>query len=148
MAERFFSTEWAQEIRAAMDQGPDEEVRAAKLPMYWNWIEHVRATYSASWALGVRDLPGSPPTYLMLSWQDGKCAEAAVTTDPAGADYVLIADLDIWRDLLAGGDPGRIVMYRGLRLQRGDVLMFFRAIYLFVESIAMIGRVPATAFPS
>jgi hypothetical protein len=143
MAGRFFSAEWAEEVRAAVDQGPDEEVLAAKLPMYWNWIERVRRTYSASWALGVRDLPGSPPTYLVLSWQGGKCADAAVTTDPAGADYVLAADLATWRDLLAGADPGRIVMYRGLRLERGDVLTFFRGIYFFVESVAAIGRVPA-----
>jgi hypothetical protein len=33
-------------------------------------------------------------------------------------------------------------MYRRIRLERGDVLAFFRMIYFVVESLAAIGRVP------
>jgi hypothetical protein len=80
-----------------------------------------------------------------LGWQDGVCAEAAIVglDDPLEATYVLAADLSTWRALLGGADPGRIVMYRGLRLEAGDVVRFFRGIYFFVESVAVIGRVPA-----
>jgi hypothetical protein len=141
----FFSPEWAEDVRAAVDRGPDAAVRAAKLDTYWSWIARARAGYSSSWALGVRDLPGRGPCYLRLGWKDGVCADAAVIGpgDPFDATYTLSADLAAWRALLDGEDPGRIVMYRRLRLQDGDVLRFFRGVYFFVESVALIGRVPA-----
>jgi hypothetical protein len=140
-----FTPEWAERVRAAVDRGAGEELRAAKLPTYWNWIGAVREGYSSSWALGVRDLPGRGTTYLRLGWRDGVCADAAIIgpDDPLEATYVLAADTGTWRDLLAGEDPGRIVMYRRLRLEEGNVLAFFRGIYFFVEAVAMIGRVPA-----
>jgi hypothetical protein len=141
-----FSAQWAEQVRAAVDLGPGEDLRAAKLPTYWNWIDAVRSAYSSSWALGARDLPGAGPTYLRLGWKDGVCADAAIVgpDDPLDATYVLAADFGTWCDLLAGEDPGRIVMYRRLRLEGGQVLSFFRGIYFFVEAVAAIGRVPAT----
>lgn len=141
----FFTPEWAEQVRAAVDHGPGPDVRATKLDSYWNWISRVRAPYSSSWALGVRDLPTGGPAYLRLTWKEGTCAEATLIgpDDPLQATYVLTADLAAWRDLLGGADPGQIVMYRRLRLEEGDVLRFFRGIYFFVESIAVIGRVPA-----
>jgi hypothetical protein len=144
-APEFFTAAWAEDVRVAVDRGPGEDVRAAKLPAYWNWIDNARASYSSSWALGVRDLAGRGPSYLRLGWKDGACADAAIVgpDDALEATYVLAADLATWRALLAREDPGRIVMYRGLRLEHGDVLRFFRAIYFFVESVAVIGRVPA-----
>jgi hypothetical protein len=145
MMTALFTPEWAERVRAAVEEGPSEEVRAGKLPSYWQWIENVRAAYSSSWALGVRDLAGAGPHYLRLGWKDGICAEASIVgpDDPLEATYVLAADLSTWRDLLAGENPGRIVMYRRLRLEEGDVVRFFRGIYFFVESIAVVGRVPA-----
>jgi len=47
----FLTEEWAEDVRRALDDGPDEEARAAKLPNYWRWIEGVRSAYSYSWAL-------------------------------------------------------------------------------------------------
>jgi hypothetical protein len=140
-----FSLEWAQDVRAAVDRGPSADARAEKLVSYWDWIARARESYSSSWALGVRDLAGRGPYHLRLGWKDGICAEAAIVgpDDPLDATYVLAADLATWRGLLGGEDPGRIVMYRGLRLQEGDVVRFFRTIYFFVESVAVIGRVPA-----
>ena len=139
-----FSAGWAEGVRAAVDRGPGEDVRATKLPAYWEWIDRARAGYGDSWALGVRDLPGGP-AYLRLGRKDGVCADATIVgpDEPLQATSVLDADLSTWRALLGGADPGRIVMYRGLRLREGDVLRFFRGVYLFVESLAVIGRVPA-----
>jgi hypothetical protein len=148
---QFFTPEWAEDVRAAVDAGPGPDVRAGKLPAYWAWIDRARAAYSSSWALGVRDLPDLPgsagpcaPSYLRLGWKEGSCADVALIgpDGPLEATYVLAADLATWRALLGGEDPGRIVMYRGLRLESGDVLRFFRGIYFFVESLAQIARVP------
>jgi hypothetical protein len=140
-----FGPEWAEEVRAAVDRGPGVDARAGKLDSYWDWIARARESYSSSWALGVRDLAGRGPHYLRLGWKDGVCAEAAIVgpDDPLDATYVLAADLATWSALLDGEDPGRIVMYRRLRLEEGEVVRFFRAIYFFVESVAVIGRVPA-----
>jgi hypothetical protein len=63
--------------------------------------------------------------------------------EPAAATYVLGAPLDDWQELLDGADAGRLVVYRRIRLERGDVLAFFRMIYFVVESLAALGRVPA-----
>ncbi|HEY3685444.1 MAG TPA: hypothetical protein VGL93_20610 [Streptosporangiaceae bacterium] len=142
-AVEFFGPEWAERARAAVDAGPDEELRATKLPTYWGWIDNVRATYDASWALGVTDLRDDGPVYLKLSWRDGTCHAAEIAGGDVDADYVLSGTLAVWRDLLGGDDPGRIVMYRRLRLQSGDVLRFFQGIYFFVESLAAVARVPA-----
>ncbi|SEG87469.1 hypothetical protein SAMN05444920_10678 [Nonomuraea solani] len=135
---RFFTPEWAEAARAAVDAGPVQE---GKLPSYWTWIERARTGYTATWALGVRETGA----YLVLTWKDGKCVEAEITSDPAAADFVLAAGETTWADLRNGGDPGRAVMYRGVRLERGEVLAFFRVIYFFIESLATLSRIPAAA---
>ncbi len=38
-------------------------------------------------------------------------------------------------------------MYRKLLLEQGNLLEFFKAIYFFVESLALIAKVP-TEFPA
>ncbi|MGP4097270.1 hypothetical protein [Nonomuraea sp. KM90] len=131
----FFTDEWAEAVRVAVDAGPEQD---GKLPSYWQWIDRAREGYTATWALGVREMGA----YLVLAWEGGKCVDARITTDPGAADYVLAASEATWRELREGADPGRVVMYRGLRLERGNVLAFFRVIYFFVESLAALARVP------
>jgi hypothetical protein len=92
--------------------------------------------------LGVRDLHGKP-AYLRLQWESGSCTSAEISAAPPEATYILAGGLQVWQSLLAGADTGRIVMYRQLLLEKGDVVRFFRSIYFFVESVAAIGRVPA-----
>ncbi|MQA95225.1 MAG: hypothetical protein GEV11_11475 [Streptosporangiales bacterium] len=144
----FFGKEWAEDVRLAVEAGPSEQVLAGKLPTYWDWIASARAEYGASWALGCRDLPaelGGGPSYLVLEWEDGHCVRSRIVgpDDPLEATYVFGADYAVWRELLAGEDPGRIVMYRRLRLEEGNVVTFFRGIYFFVEAVAAATRVPA-----
>jgi hypothetical protein len=148
IAPLFFSSDWAEAVRRAVDRGPDDALRATKLDTYWSWIDEVRDGYGEEWALG-RGEPDGGTTYLLLRWERGRCVEATITGPqaPGRATYVLTADGRTWRDLLAGEDTGRIVMYRRLRLERGDVLSFFRVIYFFVESVAAIGRIPVTLDP-
>ncbi len=145
----FFGPEWAEAARVAADRGPSDELRATKLPTYWEWIDDARAGYDASWALVDTDLPapdgGTGPAHLLLEWDGGRCTRAAIAgqEEAAAAHYVLSAPHDVWTELLSGADAGRLVMYRKIALQRGDVLQFFRGIYFVVESLAAIGRVPA-----
>jgi hypothetical protein len=56
MAE-FFSKQWAEDVREALQAGPSEEVRGNALPEYWAFFDLIRSIYEGSWALGVRDLP-------------------------------------------------------------------------------------------
>jgi hypothetical protein len=140
-----FGPEWAEAVRHAVDSGPTDEVRAGKLPSYWEWIEDARARHTGTWLLAAPDLPG----HLLLEWEQGRCTRAgivgpdAVASTTEAVSYVLTAPLTVWRELLAGADAGRLVMYRRIRLERGDVLTFFRLIYFVVESISALGRVPA-----
>lgn len=143
----FFSADWAEAVRAAVDRGPDAEVRAGKLDDYWNWIDRAREEHGDSWALCVRDLPagrGRSPTYLVLRWSSGRCVDGRIVGPEAlpQATYVLAGDYADWRELLAGYDPGRMVMYRRFLLEEGPLLQLFRIIYFFVESLGCLARVP------
>ena len=149
VAPKFFTDAWADAVRAALEAGPPAEVRAGVLPEYWAFFERTRAEYAASWALGVRDLPGRGPSYLFLRWADGGVAECRVIgpDDPLEATYVLAGNHAAWRELLSGYDAKKTVMYRRILLEEGDLLEFFTTIYFFVECLAQIGRVP-TSFPA
>ena len=48
-----------------------------------------------------------------------------------------------WKALHEGYDAQRTVMYRKMLLEQGNLLEFFKGIYFFVESLAVIGTVPA-----
>jgi hypothetical protein len=107
--------------------------------------------YPASWALRCRDLParlGGGPAYLLVQWGDGTVTDCQVIAAdaPPKASYVLGMDYRDWKALHEGYDAQRTVMYRKILLEDGDLLEFFKAIYFFVECLAVIGTVPA-AYP-
>jgi hypothetical protein len=138
-------------IGGVLDAGPDDEALAGKLPEYWDFYQEVRAGYQASWALGVRDLPaelGGGERYLFVAWGDAQVLDCRILaeSEPVSATYVLAADYQDWKALLEGYDALRTVMYRKLLLEAGDLLEFFKGIYFFVESLALIAGVP-TSFP-
>ena len=147
MAE-FFTKEWADAVRDALTAGPDEQARAVKLQEYWDFFDLIKSVYPASWALGCRDL-GS---YLFVQWNGGTVTDCRIIgpdepplTSPAlfNATYVLGMDYRDWKALHEGYDAQRTVMYRKVVLEQGDLLEFFKAVYFFVESLAVIGAVPA-----
>ncbi len=147
----FFSPSWADAVGNTLEAGPDEETLAGKLPEYWDFYDQIRSTYPSSWALGVRGMPaelGGGERYLVVGWGDGGVTECRILDqgEPVDATYVLVADYEDWKALHEGYDALRTVMYRKLLLENGDLLEFFKAIYFFVESLALIGMVP-TSFP-
>jgi hypothetical protein len=140
-APEFFSKEWADTVRDALTAGPDERLRAGKLQEYWDFFDLIKSMYPASWALGCRDLG----TYLFIQWSGGEVADCRLIgpDEPLQATYVLGMDYQDWKALHDGYDAQRTVMYRKMLLEEGDLLEFFKGIYFFVESLAVIGTVPA-----
>jgi hypothetical protein len=149
MAEpKFFSKEWADAVRDALVAGPSEQVKEGKLQEYWDFFELIKSQYPASWALGCRDLHaslGGGPAYLLVQWGGGTVADCHIVgpDDPLEATYVLAMDYADWKALHDGYDAQRTVMYRKMLLEDGSLLEFFKTIYFFVESLAVIGAVPA-----
>jgi hypothetical protein len=146
---RFFSKEWADAVREALVAGPAEQVRAGKLQEYWDFFELIKSGYPASWALGCRDLPtelGGGPAYLFVQWGGGTVTDCQIVgpDQPLEATYVLDMNYVDWRALHDGYDAQRTVMYRKILLEEGSLLEFFKTIYFFVESLAVIGTVPAS----
>ncbi|MBO0833357.1 MAG: hypothetical protein J2P29_15455 [Actinobacteria bacterium] len=144
----FFSADWAAAVGAALTAGPSEQARAGKLQKYWDFFELIKSGYPASWALGCRDLPGElgkKPSYLLVSWAGGAVRDCRVVGpgDSLDASYVLGMDYPDWKALHDGYDAQRTVMYRKILLEEGNLLEFFKTIYFFVESLAVIGSVPA-----
>ena len=147
-----FSKQWADAVRDALQAGPSAEVKSAKLQEYWDFFDFVRSIYPSSWALGCRDLPGElggGPSYLFVQWAEGTVSDCRIIgpDDPLEATYVLGMDYVDWKALHDGYDAQRTVMYRKMLLEEGDLLEFFKAIYFFVESLAVIGTVQAD-FPA
>ncbi|MEU2826759.1 SCP2 sterol-binding domain-containing protein [Streptomyces sp. HNA39] len=141
---RFLTPAWAEAARLLVDGGPSEEVMETKQESYWEWIADTRAACSQSWALGVREQDGTT-SYLRLGWEGGKCAEAVVIApgEPVEADFVLVGSAETWRRFYAGElNLQRTVVDRKLSLEHGDTLIFFRSIFFFVESLAVLQQVP------
>jgi len=143
----FFSPSWASSVGVALTAGPSEQARAGKLQEYWDFFEFLKGVSAASWALGCRDLPGLTGTsYLFVQWGAGAVTECRIIgpDEPLEATYVLDMDYSDWKALHEGYDAQRTVMYRKIVLEQGNLLEFFKPIYFFVESLAVIGSVPAT----
>ena len=139
----FFSPEWAATVQDALAAGPSSQDRAGKLPMYWDFFDKVKAGYASSWALGCRDLPAGRAS-LFVQWGGGTVTDCQVITPdgPPQASYVFGMDYLDWKALHEGYGAQRTVMYRKILLEEGNLLEFFKAIYFFVESLAVIGSVP------
>lgn len=140
----FFSPEWAAAVRDALAAGVPELARAGKLPMYWDFFDRVKASYTSSWALGCRDLPAGRAS-LYVQWGGNTVTDCRITGpgEQQAATYVLGMDYADWQALHDGYDPQRTVMYRKILVEEGNILEFFKTIYFFTECLAVIGKVPA-----
>ena len=141
----FFSPDWAAAVRDALTAGPSAQLRAGKVQMYWDFFERIKSGYAASWALGCRDLPTEPGRGPGGGPGGGQVTDCAIIgpDEPLQASYVLAMDYADWKDLHEGYDAQRTVMYRKILLEDGNLLEFFKSIYFFVESLGVIGAIPA-----
>ncbi len=147
MAATFFSSEWAEEARNAIDTFPDDTYRETKLYLYWDWITAAKDSFEGSLAIAVRDLPNGSapkPAFATFTFSEGKCTDVSVSSERPDATFVLAGDYDVWKDIIEGYDAGKAVMYRRLRLESGDLFRFFNRIYLFTESLVALSKVPAS----
>ncbi|HYZ92148.1 MAG TPA: hypothetical protein VFA34_07120 [Actinomycetota bacterium] len=142
-----FSNDWAAQVSDAINSYPDDEYRATKLDLFWNWIDEARKGFSGTLALGVRDLPSNGSTakrYATFAISEGKVTSSDVVDElPDDTTYSLVGDYAVWKDIVEGYDSGKAVMYRRLRLEKGDVFRFFNRIYFFTESLVALSKVPA-----
>lgn len=142
-----FTTEWAAEVKEAINSYPDDEYRATKLDLFWDWIAEARRGFSGMLALGVRDLPSNgstKPAYATFEISQGQVTSTGIADEvPEETTYALVGNYDVWRDIIQGYDSGKAVMYRRLRLEKGDVFRFFNRIYFFTESLVALSKVPA-----
>jgi putative sterol carrier protein len=142
----FLGDEWAEAVQERLDRGPTEEALARKQESYWEWIGATRGVYSHTWALGVRERDGRT-TYLHLTWQEGKCAKSEIIApgEPVSADFVIVAAKDTWRRFYAGElNHQRMVVDKQLRLTHGNILIFFRSVFFFIECLAALEQVPTS----
>ena len=142
-----FSKEWAEAAREAINAFPDDAYRDTKLFMYWDWITAAKSGFDGSLAICARDLPSNGstgPRYVTFTFADGEVTSATVSDTEPDATFVLAGDYAAWRDIAEGYDAGKAVMYRRLRLEKGDVFRFFNRVYLFTESLVAISKIPAT----
>jgi hypothetical protein len=146
MPATFLSQEWAESAKDAINAFPDDAYRETKLFMYWDWIAAAKQSFKGSLALNVRDLPsnGSGPQsrYVTFTFADGNVTDASVSDERPEATFVLAGDYAAWKDIFAGYDAGKAVMYRRLMLEGGDVFRFFNRVYLFTESLVALSKVP------
>jgi putative sterol carrier protein len=146
----FFSQAWAEAARAAWNAGPSDAVLLSKLQKYWDWIETAKTRVQGTLGLSATGLPEGTPDTLVLELVDGRCVgiervghERAL----AEASYLLVASRADWQQMLEGFDMGKAVMYRKLRLERGEPLDFFKNAYYWKESLACLQRVPTEFSP-
>ncbi|GAB3449325.1 hypothetical protein [Actinophytocola sediminis] len=142
----FLSVPWAEAAREQLDRGPSEETLARKQESYWEWIAATREPYSHTWALGVADEHGDT-SYLRLTWQRGKCAKSEIIAPgaPVSADFVIVGTRETWRRFHAGElNHQRMVVDKQLRLTHGNILIFFRAVFFFIECLAALQLVPTS----
>jgi hypothetical protein len=145
----FMTAAWADTCRSAINQWPGDERRASKLQEFWDWISMVRPLVTGSLALNVRDMPaGADGDTLALDF-DGGTVTAASVLDRGDAEatavFLLSGSHADWREMLAGYDVGKMVMYRKLMLEKGDTLQFFMAAFFWTELLAAIQSVPVQA---
>ena len=138
----FFSKEWADAVRDALTAGPSAQARAGKLQEYWDFRvdQEPDTRRPGRWGTAANSA-----SYLFVQWSGGTVTDCRIVgpDDPLQATYVLGMDYRDWKALHEGYDAQRTVMYRKIVLEDGNLLEFFKAIYFFVESLAVIGAVPA-----
>jgi hypothetical protein len=142
----FWSRDWAKAAKQAWNAGPSAEARSKKIARFWEWIEKAKQHVDCRLALAVDGLPGSGARdCLLLDLVQGRCVRARLATRAdaeATATYILAASYRDWREIMGGFDLGKAVMYRKLLLEKGEVLVFFKSIYYWTESLACLQRIP------
>lgn len=135
----FLTQEWAQAVREAVNKPLDEQYKASKLQLYWDWVDQARNTFEGSLALGAKE----SDRFVRLNYSGGECKSAEVVSEP-DATFALVGTTPDWQQVMGGFDTNKAIMYRKLRLEQGDVFAFFNRVYVFAEALYALSKVPTT----
>lgn len=141
---QFMSPEWAEAAREAYNAGPTDEVKAGKLDKYWDWIDNAKKYLDCTLGLSVEGLPEGLDCAL-LELEQGVCSKITLVSREEAEErssYLLTGSYADWQEILAGYDMGKTIMYRKLRLVRGELLDFFKSAYYWTETLACLQNVP------
>lgn len=134
-----FSQDWAEAVREAINAEPDPDYKADKLELYWMWIDVAKEGLDITLALGLREAG----RWVVCDISGGECTGVRTTNElPDDVTFALSGGLEDWRDILSGFDTNKAVMYRKLRLDRGDVFAFFDRVYYYTEALQRIAKIP------
>lgn len=142
----FMTKPWGEEVAAAINHSPSPAYRATKLEEYWQWVDRAKANLSTAAVLWVKDAAeGDRGRGLLMHLERGRVASTETVEGSLGdqeAEFVLAGEMSSWRAMLEGYDVRKTVMYRRLTLDKGDVVLFFRSIYYWVELLVALSSVP------
>ncbi len=144
--ERFMTSGWAAACRQSANSWPEPAYKATKLQDFWDWIAMVRPFITGVVAFTVHEaLPDADGDTLALDFAEGVVTGASITTRAeieSGATFLLGGSREDWTDFLSGFDPGKMIMYRKLLLEKGETLQFFMAAFFWTELLAAMQTVP------
>lgn len=140
-----FSEEWIEQAEKEMKAGPSQERLQTVEANYWEWIKTNKKGMNIRLALVLKGQEEKDDRYAYFDIKEGEVESSFLgNADERGsADIVLSGTYDGWLETLRGSrSVQQNIMYRNIKLTQGNIHFFFRKIYIFVELIGTIVRVP------
>lgn len=136
--------DWARAVKDAWNAGPNADQRSEKLDKYWDWIENAKQYVNGTVGLQATDRSGANTVLLQIA--DGRVTSVKLVAadEAAHSLYILGGTTEQWQEVMNGLHVGKVIMYRKLLLVQGRVLVFFKSVYYWTESIACIQRISTT----
>lgn len=137
-----FSPKWLEEVDREMKRGPSEERKRSVNASYWKWIDKCKQELYLVLCLV---LLGGDSRYVYFEIKNGEVSRSFVGTpnDKSRANIVLSGTEKDWIEMIDGqGDLSQKILSRKIRLVDGNPQFFYKRIYLFIELLRCLVRVP------
>ncbi|WP_258111584.1 hypothetical protein [Alicyclobacillus sp. SP_1] len=138
METEILNENWLTRFAVSANAGPADQRIEETASTYWDWIAARKQTLTLKLAFVVVDAEENVQRAGLFDIVRGDIVrvQPISTSELHAADLVLGGTAEDWQELSDG--PRTIsqnIMYRRLRLYRGDLHLFFRNIYYFVEMV-------------
>jgi hypothetical protein len=130
--------DWLTRFAVSANAGPDDQRIEENASTYWEWITTKKQTLTLKLAFVVVDAEENVQRAGLFDIVRGEIVhvQPISTSELHVADLVLGGTAADWQELMDGPRTvSQNIMYRRLRLYRGDLHLFFRNIYYFVEMV-------------